>query len=278
TASSTPASGAGDYKATPLAASSSWEAGGSSGSFTWSYPLSVPPAAAGPAPSLSVSYDSGSIDGRTSNTNNQGSMLGEGFDLNASYIERKYGSCDDDGQNDKPDQCWKYENASLVLNGKATELVKDDTSGVWRLKNDDASRVTHETGAANGDGGDDIVGGKGDGKGEYWKVTTGDGTVYTFGLNKLPGAGTERTNSVWTVPVFGDDSGEPGYSSGTGFSGRAKTQAWRWNLDLVTDVHGNASTYWYKADTNHYAKNGDKTELAEYTRGGYIQEIKYGLR
>ncbi|WP_331758859.1 RHS repeat-associated core domain-containing protein [Streptomyces anulatus] len=278
TASATPASGAGDYKATPLAASSSWEAGGSSGSFTWSYPLSVPPAAAGPAPSLSVSYDSGSIDGRTSNTNNQGSMLGEGFDLNSSYIERKYGSCEDDGQNDKSDQCWKYENASLVLNGKSTELVKDDGTGVWRLKNDDASQVTHETGAANGDGGDDIVGGKGDGKGEYWKVTTGDGTVYTFGLNKLPGAGTERTNSVWTVPVFGDDSGEPGYSSGTAFSGRAKTQAWRWNLDLVTDVHGNASTYWYKADTNHYAKNGDKTKLAEYTRGGYIQEIKYGLR
>ncbi|MFJ8853221.1 RHS repeat-associated core domain-containing protein [Streptomyces sp. NPDC102437] len=273
-----PASASGDYKATPLAASSSWEAGGSSGAFTWSYPISVPPAAAGPAPSLSLSYDSGSIDGRTSNTNNQGSMLGEGFDLTSSYIERKYGSCEDDGQPDKSDQCWKYENASLVLNGKATELVKDDAKGVWHLKNDDASQVTHETGADNGDDGDDIVAGKGDGKGEYWKVVTGDGTTYTFGLNKLPGAGTERTNSVWTAPVFGDDSGEPGYSSGTGFSGRAKTQAWRWNLDLVTDVHGNASTYWYKADTNHYAKNGDKTKLAAYTRGGYLEEIKYGQR
>lgn len=278
TAAATPASGSGDYKATPLAASSNWEAGGSSGSFTWSYPVSVPPAAAGPAPALSLSYDSGSIDGRTANTNNQGSMLGEGFDLTSSYIERKYGSCDEDGQDDKSDQCWKYENASLVLNGKATELVKDDTNGTWRLKNDDASQVTHATGADNGDGGDDIVNGKGDGQGEYWKVTTGDGTVYTFGLNKLSGAGTERTNSVWTVPVFGDDSGEPGHSSGTSFSGRAKTQAWRWNLDLVSDVHGNASTYWYKADTNHYAKNGDKTELAAYTRGGYITEIKYGQR
>ncbi|WP_432150720.1 RHS repeat-associated core domain-containing protein [Streptomyces sp. bgisy029] len=278
TASATPASAAGDYKATPLAASSNWEAGGSSGSFTWSYPVSVPPAAAGPAPSLSLAYDSGRIDGRTANTNNQGSMLGEGFDLTSSYIERKYGSCDDDGQDDKSDQCWKYENASLVLNGKATELVKDDTKGVWRLKNDDASQVTHETGADNGDDGDTIVNGKGDGKGEHWKVTTGDGTVYTFGLNKLSGAGTERTNSVWTVPVFGDDSGEPGYSSGTSFSGRAKTQAWRWNLDLVTDVHGNASTFWYKEETNHYAKNGDKTKLAAYTRGGYLSEIKYGQR
>ncbi|MGY3685096.1 hypothetical protein [Streptomyces sp. TE33382] len=105
-------SGAGDYKATPLAASSAWEAGGSSGSFTWSYPITVPPAAAGPSPSLSLSYDSGSTDGRTSNTNNQGTMLGEGFDLTSSYIERKYGSCEDDGQTDKQDHCWKYENAS----------------------------------------------------------------------------------------------------------------------------------------------------------------------
>ncbi|MER6696187.1 RHS repeat-associated core domain-containing protein [Streptomyces fimicarius] len=274
----TSASGLGDFKATALSASSSWEAGASSGAFSWSYPLTVPPAAAGPVPSLGLSYDSGSIDGRTANTNNQSSQVGEGFDLTSSYIERKYGSCEDDGQSDKFDQCWKYENASLVLNGKASELVKDDGTGVWRLKNDDASQVTHETGATNGDDGDDIVGGKGDGKGEYWKVVTGDGTVYTFGLNKLPGAGTERTNSVWTVPVFGDDSGEPGYSSGTGFSGRAKTQAWRWNLDLVTDVHGNAATYWYKAETNHYAKNGDKTKLAEYTRGGYIKEIRYGQR
>ncbi|MFL9684742.1 RHS repeat-associated core domain-containing protein [Streptomyces sp. KL110A] len=268
--------GSGDYKATPLSSASSWDAGGSSGSFTWNYPLTVPPAAAGPVPSLSVSYDSGSVDGRTANTNNQSSLVGEGFDLTSSYIERKYGSCDDDGQTGKNDQCWKYDNASLVLNGKSTELVKDDTTGVWHLKNDDASQVIHATGADNDDEGDTGTGG--DGAGEYWKVITGDGTTYTFGLNKLPGAGSERTNSVWTVPVFGDDAGEPGYSSSSTFSGRAKNQAWRWNLDLVEDVHTNASTYWYKSDTNHYAKNGDKTALAAYTRSGYLEEIRYGQR
>lgn len=273
-----PSSGTGDYKATPLSASSTWEAGGSSGAFTWSYPIAVPPAAAGPAPTLSLSYNSGSTDGRTANTNNQGSVIGEGFDLTASYIERRYGSCDDDDQPDKYDLCWKYENASIVLNGKATELVKNDTDGTWHLKNDDASQVFHETGATNGDDGDDSI----DGKGEYWRVVTGDGTTYTFGLNKLPGAGTERTNSVFTAPVFGDDTGEPGYSSATTFSGRAKDQAWRWNLDLVTDVHGNAATYWYTKDTkettNYYAKNGDKTKLAAYTRDGYLTEIRYGQR
>ncbi|MFZ3544026.1 polymorphic toxin-type HINT domain-containing protein [Streptomyces sp. 4.24] len=259
--------GGGDFAATPLSASSNWSSGSSSGGFTWSYPLTVPSAAAGPSPSLSFSYSSASIDGRTANSNNQGSQIGEGFDLTSSYIERKYGSCDDDGQKDKHDLCWKYENASLVLNGKASQLVKDDTSGKWRLKDDDASQVTWGTGADNGDEG-----------GEYWKVVTGNGTAYTFGLNKLPGAGAERTNSTWTVPVFGDDAGEPGYTKGSTFAGRSEVQAWRWNLDLVQDVHGNAASYWYAAESNNYAKNGDKTKLAAYTRGGTLSEIRYGQR
>lgn len=260
-------SGAGDYKATPLASSSTWEAGGSSGTFTWSYPLRTPPAAAGPAPDLSISYDSGAVDGQTANTNNQGTAVGTGFDITSSYIERKYGSCDDDGQDDKFDLCWKYDNASLVLDGKASELVKDDTSGTWRLKNDDASTVTHSTGASNGD--DD---------GEYWTVITGDGTKYVFGLNKLDGAGDERTNSVWTVPVYGDDTGEPGYSSGTTLSGRAKKQAWRWNVDYIEDTHKNASSYWYTAESNNYDQFGDDNTGTSYTRGGYLNEIRYGQR
>ncbi|MFE4752439.1 polymorphic toxin type 17 domain-containing protein [Streptomyces mirabilis] len=259
------ASGVGNYAATPLSSSSSWEAGGSSGAFTWSYPLATPPAAAGPAPQLSLSYDSGSVDGRTASTNNQGTLVGEGFDLTSSYVERSYSSCDDDGQDGKYDLCWKYDNASLVLNGKSTELVKDDTTGVWHLKYDDASTVTHSTSADNGDN-----------DGEYWTVTTGDGTKYVFGLNKLAGAGTERTNSVWTVPVFGNNAGEPGYDQGSTFADRSITQAWRWNLDYVVDPHGNAMSYWYNAETNYYGKNGASTGTAQYTRGGYLTKILYG--
>ncbi|MDX3641099.1 RHS repeat-associated core domain-containing protein [Streptomyces sp. MB09-02B] len=272
-------SGGGDYKATPLSSSSTWEAGGSAGTFTWSYPLRTPPAAAGPAPGLSISYDSGAVDGRTANTNNQSSQVGEGFDLTSSYVERKYGSCDDDGQDDKFDLCWKFENASLVLNGKASELVKDDTTKQWRLKNDDASTVTHSVGADNGDDGDAKTDTSAGDKGEYWTVVTGDGTKYVFGLSKLDGAGTsDRTESVWTVPVFGDDSGEPGYGSGSGLSGREKKQAWRWNLDYVEDTHGNAMSYWYEAERNHYDMLGDDTTGTEYVRGGYLKEIRYGQR
>ncbi|MEU7029227.1 RHS repeat-associated core domain-containing protein [Streptomyces sp. NPDC046275] len=261
------AKGTGDYSATPLAASSSWSAGGNSGSFTWSYGFTMPPAAAGPTPSLNLGYDSGSVDGRTATTNNQSTSVGEGFSLTDSYIERAYGSCDDDGQTDVFDRCWKYDNARLVLNGKSSRLVKTATAGVWKLENDDASKVTRSTGADNGDN-----------DGEYWTVTTGNGTKYVFGQNKLAGATTERTNSTWTVPVFGDDSGEPGYSAGSTFADRAVTQAWRWNLDYVEDTSGNAATYWYTQELNYYKKNKATTANAVYTRGGYLKEITYGLR
>ncbi|MFD0427100.1 hypothetical protein ACFQ60_00255 [Streptomyces zhihengii] len=269
-------SGGGDY-ATPLAPSSTWSSGGSSGTFSWAQSLRLPPAAAGPQPSLSISYDSGSVDGRTSTTNNQGSQIGEGFDLTSSYIERKYGSCEDDGHDEKFDQCWKYDNASLVLNGNATELVKDDTTGQWRLKNDDDSKVIHGTGADNGDD-----------NGEFWTLITGDGTRYTFGQHKLPNWRKDNpdtiaadpdptTDSTWLVPVFGDDSGEPGYNEGSTFDDRALNQAWRWNLDYVVDTHGNAMAYYYGKEANYYAQSGAADNSA-YTRGGYLKRIEYGQR
>ncbi|WP_435191946.1 RHS repeat-associated core domain-containing protein [Streptomyces sp. bgisy126] len=276
----------GDFGATPLSSSATWSAGGSTGDFNWNYPLRVPPATAGPAPSLAISYNSGSVDGRTASENNQTSVVGEGFSLTESYIERKYGSCKDDGQTGKGDLCWKYANATLVLNGKASELVNDcDTTtactsaerseaagGFWRLKNDDASKVEHLTGAANGDN-----------NGEYWKVTTTDGVQYFFGKHKLDGwkdngtaADDPVTDSTWTVPVFGDDASEPCHAST--FDTSACTQAWKWNLDYVVDPHGNAMTYWYGKATNNYAKSGIASPGTSYVRSGYLKRIAYGQR
>lgn len=281
--------GGGDYSATPLSPTATWEAGGSTGDFTWNYALRVPPATAGPAPNLSISYNSASVDGRTAGENSQTSVVGEGFSVTESYIERKYASCKDDGQSGKGDLCWKYANATLVLNGKAVELVNTCTDkaacdtaalseasgGSWKVKNEDGSRVEHLTGAT----------GNGDNNTEYWKVTDASGVQYFFGKHRMPGwsdngtaADDPVTNSVWTVPVFGDDSGEPCHKS-TGFADSSCTQAWRWNLDYVVDTHGNASTYWYSKETNHYSKNADTTvNGTSYTRGGYLDRIDYGQR
>ncbi|MEU2060160.1 RHS repeat-associated core domain-containing protein [Streptomyces sp. NPDC013455] len=267
----------GSYQATPLSVSSTWAGGGSNGDFTWSYPMDVVPAPAGTPPTVSLGYSAQSIDGHTSSTSAQPSWVGEGFEVPTSYIERSYGSCDDDGQDGKADLCWKEDNASVVLNGKSSPLIKDANG--WHLKSDDGEKVTRGTGAVNGDDGDD-----GD-KGEYWTITATDGTQYVFGKNRLPGwsdngtaADDPVTNSTWTVPVFGDDSGEPGYSGGTTFAGRAKSQAWRWNLDYVVDPHGNVTSYWYSKETNYYAKNASTGNGTAYNRGGYLSRIDYGQR
>ncbi|WP_405056243.1 RHS repeat-associated core domain-containing protein [Kribbella sp. NBC_01505] len=268
-------SSTGSYSATQLSASSSWSGGGSSGDFTWSYPLRVPPAAAGPTPSLAFSYSAQSVDGRTSATNNQVSWVGEGFDMTESFVERKYTSCDEDGDKatnpnkGKYDQCWKYDNATLTLNGKSTELVRtsggDTGASTWRLKNDDGSKVERlVTTVLNGDS-----------RKEYWMVTTTDGTRYYFGKHQLKTGMNKYTQSVFTVPVAGDDAGEPCHQST--FAASLCTTAWRWNLDYVVDLHGNAMSYWYTKEVNNYAKNGVASPGAPYVRGGYLNRIDYGL-
>ncbi|MBN1173405.1 MAG: hypothetical protein JXA67_14635, partial [Micromonosporaceae bacterium] len=206
------------------------------------------------------------MDGRTSTTNNQGSWLGEGFGYEPGYIERQYKPCQDDGHDNSGDLCWSHDNVMLMLNGNSSQLVRDGES--WRFASDDGSRIERLTGTVNGDN-----------DGEYWKVTTTDGTQYFFGLNRLPGwsAGGEETASAWTVPIFGDDSGEPCYQST--FANAHCQQGWRWNLDHVKDLHGNVMSYFYGQETNAYAL-GLKTDVAgaSYIRGGWLKRIDYGQR
>lgn len=64
---------AGSYSATDLKASGYWSAGGSSGSFTYSYPIAVPPAASDLVPQLDLSYDSGDVDGQAAASQSQAS-------------------------------------------------------------------------------------------------------------------------------------------------------------------------------------------------------------
>ena len=269
------ASGAtGDYSATPLSPSAAWQVSPQTGDFSWNYPLRVPPSVAGPAPQLSLTYDSQMVDGRTAATNNQSSWIGDGWDMWAGYVERSYKGCADDtgnGANNESgktvgDSCWAFDNATLSLNGHATQLVKDGDTGKWHLASDDGSRVEHLTGADNGDN-----------DGEYWRVTTSDGTQYLFGRNHIPGwsSGDADTNSTWTMPVFGNNSGEPCHA--TAYADSWCQQAWRWNLDYVVDPHGNAVSYSYTKETGYYGRDGDASLRTSFTRGGELAEATYGF-
>jgi len=278
----------GSYAATSLAPSARWEVGAQTGNFSWSYPLGVPPAVNGPAPQLALGYSSASVDGRTLSTNNQSSWIGDGWDLETGYIERRYVACGDDksGGNNaniaiSGDLCWRTDNANLVLAGHSGELVKVGTSSTtvdgtasvvttWKLKSDDGTKVERFT----------ALGTNADNDKEYWRVTTPDGTRYNFGLGRryatdTVGSTPTNTQSTWTVPVAGNQSGEPCHASA--FASSFCTQAWRWNLDYVTDPYGNSMTYFYKKATNNYGQNNN-SKVVGYDRNGWLERIDYGQR
>ncbi|WP_246094935.1 ricin-type beta-trefoil lectin domain protein [Streptomyces roseicoloratus] len=285
----TGASASGDFTATPLLSSGNWSAGSSSGAFTYSYDVQVPETAGGLMPKVALGYSSQTVDGRTSSSNNQASWIGDGWDYNAGSITRTYTSCRQDakkaGSNNPthktPDLCWGSNNATLSLGGMTTELVWDAAKGKWFTANGDGSKIEQVKGQSTGNGAKD---------GEYWIVTTKDGTRYHFGLNKLPGwsdKGTTdtadddpKTNSVLNVPVYGNHSGEPCYQGSTVEDWKKSycNQGWRWGLDYVEDVHGNAMSLWWKKEQNYYARNLYFKGPVVYDRDGWLDHIYYGQR
>ncbi|MEU2248786.1 RHS repeat-associated core domain-containing protein [Streptomyces sp. NPDC019224] len=268
----------GNFKATSLAPSASWAAGGSNGAFSWNYPITAPDVPGETAPDLKLAYSSQSVDGRTASTNNQANNIGDGWSMEPGYIERQYISCTDDTKDSNTtakvgDLCWKKDNAVINLGGQSNTLVKDTDSGEWHLESDDGTKIVKLTNT-------DLE--NGDNDGEYWRVTTPDGTRYYFGYNRPNGwaAGKDETNSTWTVPVYGNQSGEPCHA--TAFKDSWCQQAWRWNLDAVIDRHGDAMTYYWDKESNYYGRNvnpstGDSTATV-YDRGGSLKRIEYGLR
>ncbi|MFF7205328.1 RHS repeat domain-containing protein [Streptomyces sp. NPDC008141] len=268
----------GTFGATSLAPSSSWSAGGSNGGFTWKYDINTPDVPGNVAPQLNLSYASQSIDGRTAATNNQANWIGDGWSMEPGYVERRYVSCTDDMKNGNNstkvgDLCWKKDNAVLNLNGQSNALIRDTASGDWHLESDDGTTI-EKLASTDRDNGDD--------NGEYWKVTTPDGTQYYFGYNRLPGWTSTKatTNSTWTVPVYGNHTGEPCHA--TAFKDSWCQQAWRWNLDYVVDPHDDAMAYYWDTETNYYGRNVNSTTGAStatvYDRGGHLNRIEYGLR
>ncbi|MFE5557007.1 ricin-type beta-trefoil lectin domain protein [Streptomyces sp. NPDC056544] len=286
-AASDSGSGAGGtYTATSLSPSGSWTAGGSGGGFSWTYPLGVPSTQVGPAPEIAFTYSSQAVDGRTSVANGQASWVGDGWGYEPGFIERQYRSCSQDRKhtqgvpnNDnatdkkKADLCWAGDRVVMSLGGGSTELVHDATTGNWIPASDNGARVERKTDPANGNGAKD---------GENWVVTNRDGTRYHFGRHNVgahlskDGQTRTVTDSVFTVPVVGNHPGEPCHAST--YAASFCEQGWRWNLDYVEDVHGNAMVIDWAKETNRYAKNEKFKEKVSYARGGYPLAISYGLR
>ena len=258
--------------ASQLTPDGQWSGGSGSGGFAWSYPVSIPTVPGGLQPSVSLGYNSQAVDGRTSATSPQAGWAGDGWSDSQSYVERDFTACSQDSTstNNTPktgDLCWSdaTNTVTLSLNGSSTTLVRDDTTGVWHPQNDNGEQIQIKTDTVNGDNNN-----------QYWVVTTG-GTSYWFGLNRLPGwtTGAAVTNSVSTVPVYGNDATEPCHAAT--FAASSCQQAYRWNLDYVVDSHQDAISYWYQKAGNYYGANNGTTPVA-YTRDSWLDHVNYGQR
>ncbi|HEX8868155.1 MAG TPA: RHS repeat-associated core domain-containing protein, partial [Lentzea sp.] len=262
----------GTFEASDLKPSGEWSVTGATGAFTWSYPVEVPPVAAGKlAPSISLGYNSSAVDGLTSSTNNQAPWTGAGFGYTPGSIERTYRACADDTSLPKEQQtgdyCWAGQIVSLNLGDASAELVWDAGKKTWKAANDTGARIEQREGAANGAY-----------KGEYWVVTKADGTAYYFGLNKLPGnTGQEETKSAFTTRVYGPKQTDQCYQPSGFANAKCDNLGWRFNLDYVEDTNGNAAAYYYNQEKNFYGANRQTTGV-EYVRGGQLKRIDYGLR
>lgn len=270
-ASPTNDKGAGDFSALPGTGASQWGSTSQTGGFTWSYPLPGREAPAGGSPSLSLSYDSSRVDGLTAATNNQASTVGDGWVLaGLGSIRQKFGSCLDQDVADSYDLCGNKggQSFSIAFGGRSGKIIKDAASGVFKLENDDNTKIEYLTGSGQ----------NGSYDGGYWKLTDTAGTQYFFGRNKLPGwtNGSATTNSVDTVPVGAANSSQP--CAAGSFGASLCQQAAAWNLDYVVDVHGNSQAVYYAQDTNFYASQKGTGARLSYVRSSRPIRVDYGMR
>lgn len=263
--------GSGDFAALPGVSAGDWGTSAQTGAFTWSYPFPLRAASVGSAPSVALAYDSSSVDGLTSSTNNQASVVGDGWTLaGTGAVQQTFTPCVDQGISGSYDLCGSPEGQSFTIafGGRTGKVIKDASTGVFKLQNDDNSKIEYLKSPGTNDTFD----------GGYWKVTDASGTQFFFGKNKLPGwtAGDETTNSANTVPVGAAKDSQP--CATTSFAASLCQQAYSWNLDYVLDTNGNSQVFYYVQDKNNYTSQAGNGPLKSYVRSTRLARIDYGTR
>ena len=257
-----------------------------SGHFNYTYPIEVPTGRNGQRPVLNLTYNSGLVDGMTSDRNNQTSWVGLGWELGEAYISRKIKR----DENHVPMSIHEY---SIVMNGVSSKLVCVDSNAPkdcvdYHTENETFWRIQRLNTTENREG-------------KYWLVTTKDGTQYRFGGQDETYGDDSRYSAWWMVAT------EEG--SGTLSRDQLQYTMWRWNLDQIKDTHENIIRYDYDVERNFFGYCGSDcwfvfdrdiinaggagefngvpltsqylaahlmtTDTAGYIRGGYLKQITY---
>ncbi len=202
------------------------------GSANYSYPIKVPKGTNDLTPEVSINYSSTGLRDMKMNS-------GIGWLLNQQYIQRDVNGTPTNTSDDK---------FKLYFKGAVYELVYVSSDGLYHTKIESYLKIQKLTGGSNV-------------KGEYWVVTTPDGTKYRFGYESQ----SERECNDRDFVTM-------------------------WNLDLVTDTNSNKIYYtygetygWsylerikYNNDQSriikfHYVDSGSSNPAHGYTRPVFVQ-------
>ena len=263
---------AGDYKATSLSPSGTWQVASQSGAFTWTLPDAGAAGAGRPRTRGGAAYSSGSVDGRDGG-HQQPAVLGRGglrpvARASSSAVQ---GAAPTTGRQQRPDQ-----DRRPVLGDRQRDPVasasRSELAGRHRRRLATRGRRRHPGRAAHR---------RRDQRRQRRRVLGGHhDRRHAVLLRAQPAARLD-------VGQAGDQLGldRAGLSATTPASRATRPpsprprcpQAWRWNLDYVVDPHGNAMSYYYTHETNKYGRNMAAT-TASYVRGGTLGKIDYGTR
>jgi RHS repeat-associated protein len=258
------------------------------------------PEGPGHSPSFELSYSSGVVDGINELSNPQASRVGLGWSEPAAMITRATSQCDAHSASVLCAAHGRHDGFSLTFNGVSSALVRltgdagydhpdypsSDGVKAWdyvtELKNSWRVRRVEQPSAWN------TPEGNGDVWTSWWEVTTGDGTLFVFGRERVfvptQGSGPATTwqrGSVRTDTMLYSQQSVPlwfpasdtrmGCASGYCMAGVA------WHLDQVIDTSGNLALYFYGNEWNYFEPPG-----LSYTQG-YDREVRligvhWGLR
>lgn len=222
-----------------------WQTSLYTGGNSASYPIDVPAGPAGLKPSLDLSYNSTSPDGRAGmRPKQQASWVGRGWSLDLGSISANKISI-----NPNTAQTVKY--YSMVFNGISSDLIRSEalvgsplernpTHWAWRSTNENFTKVeVLDNGVSDANRGATI---NGQWQPRYlWRIWTKDGMLYEF---------TEDLWMGWNDCAVSSD---------------LSFETYKWLLSRVVDVNGNTISYNY--DRNSYTGNNLTCHPTKYGQG-----------
>ncbi len=243
------------------------------GAATFSYPIDLPPGANGIQPGLALTYNNQQVSGLHGWY--QSDWVGHGWSLNTVEIVRELGNAT---TNHGAECTSKF---TLLFNGTGYTLIAangDPTSlGRYYTQEESSLYIERVSGGMDQGAGDDAVYWYNNTIREYWIVKDANGTEYRIGYKGLAeqlvrsdNQGTCSSREIKTLRSLNDN--------GSGDTTRSYF-AFRWRLDRITDVYGNAADLNYAESRYRVCTNPNDPNqgIDDYfgDRANYLSSISY---